>query len=184
MGLNVRAYSNATEFCEDFDVTRAGCVIFDGTPTVDGVPLPVKLASAPLTPPLICISGETDISSVIGLMRQGLTDYLPKRSFSEHDLWEAVQRGLTQDAKRRAAHAQLLERQSRLALLNEADRELLRLLLRGLNNREIATEIGITRTAVEGRRTRMMKKLGVTNLVALIRFAIEAEFDSEPSHST
>jgi DNA-binding CsgD family transcriptional regulator len=57
-------------------------------------------------------------------------------------------------------------------------------LARGKNNREIAEELGITRAAVEGRRTRLMKKIGLVSVVSLVRFAIEVERDVETREVT
>ena len=48
---------------------------------------------------------------------------------------------------------------------------------RKVRREPIAEELGITRAAVEGRRTRLMKKIGLVSVVSLVRFAIEVERD-------
>ena len=179
MGFSAQAYESADEFWRSFDPSQSSCIIFDGRTTVGGVSLAECLAREPLAPPLIYVSDETNVTTVVRAIRQGALEFLQKRAYSETDLWEAIQRGLALDAAKRINHARLMERQARIASLSEPERQVLRLLLLGKNNREIALECGISRVAAEGRRTRMMKKLGVTNLVALVRCAIEAGFEGD-----
>jgi len=78
-------------------------------------------------------------------------------------------------ATNRIAAQQRNERLKRLSLLSETEREILRRLVEGQNNRQIAEQLQLSRSAVEGRRTRLMRKLGIAHLPGLVKFVISVE---------
>lgn len=57
-------------------------------------------------------------------------------------------------------------------LLSERDKELLRLIVQGRRNKEIATHLGLSPKSIEACRSRMMKKLGCASTAELVRYAI------------
>jgi RNA polymerase sigma factor (sigma-70 family) len=67
--------------------------------------------------------------------------------------------------------SQTIER-SRLEALSSREREILRLVAEGKTSREIAERLSISPKTVDTYRSRLMRKLGVENLVALVKFAI------------
>ena len=67
--------------------------------------------------------------------------------------------------------SQTIER-SRLEALSSREREILRLVAEGRTSREIAERLSISPKTVDTYRSRLMRKLGVENLVALVKFAI------------
>lgn len=176
MGFEWLLFRSADEYWRTFDPLQPGCLLFDGRSTIGGIPLLERLASGPLAPPVIYLSDETDASTVVKVMKAGAIDFLQERTFTGTDLWEAIQRGLFADKAKRATHVRRKEREARLATLTDSERQVFELILRGKSNREIADELEIGAAAVEGRRTRLMKKLGVETLVALVRFAVDADF--------
>ena len=177
MGVVSQLFSSADEYWRSFDSRRPGCLILDVHASVGGVYLRDRLAGARPAPPLVYLSTETDVACVVNAMRHGAINFLQKRTYGETDLWEAVQRAFQVDAKQRAAHARRQELLNQLSLLSDSELQVMERLARGKNNREIAEELGITRAAVEGRRTRLMKKIGLVSVVSLVRFAIEVERD-------
>jgi FixJ family two-component response regulator len=184
MGVVAKTFSSADEYWRSFDSRQPGCLILDVHASVGGVYLRDRLAGSPLAPPLVYLSSETDVACVVNAMRHGAIDFLQKRTYGETDLWEAVQRAFQADAKQRAKHARRQELLNQLSLLSESEVQVMERLARGKNNREIAEELGITRAAVEGRRTRLMKKIGLVSVVSLVRFAIEVERDVETREMT
>lgn len=177
MGFATKVYHSAREYWNSFDPDAPGCLIIDVTASVEGKPLQELLAELPISPPVVMISASMEVIHVVRAMRRGAVDFLQKRAYSELDLWEALQRALALDVAKRDEHLKLREMQSKIQELSEPERQVLRGLLRGDNNREIAAHYGVSRAAVEARRVRMMKKLGVTSLVGLITYAITANFD-------
>lgn len=178
MGFAARTYSAPDEYWRNFNATVPGCVILDVHATVDGHSMQELLARQPLSPPVVVISASMEVQQVVRAMRRGAVDFLQKRSYSELDLWEALQHALTLDAANRERFFQVQADREKLALLSEPECDVLRRLLQGDNNRQIAELLGISRAAVEARRIRLMRKLGVTNMIALVNFAITTGFDA------
>ncbi len=67
-------------------------------------------------------------------------------------------------------HAQ--EGQSTLDNLTKREREVLRALVKGLTNKEIADQLDISARTVEGHRANLMDKLNVKNMAELMKTAI------------
>jgi len=175
MGFAVETFRSAENFWTSVGRRRPGCVVFDGRTTIQGTRLADRLAETTPIPPLVYVSDETDAVTVARLVRDGGAEFLSKPSYGETELWEALQRGLALDAQRRCEHAAEELRRRRVESLSAIDKRILLALLDGLNNPRIAAMLGVTRSAVEGRRSRMMRKLGVTNVAALVRFAVESQ---------
>jgi len=62
----------------------------------------------------------------------------------------------------------------RLARLTQREQEILRMVAKGLRNREIAAQLGLSTKTVEAHRAHVMQKLGIPRLAPLVRFAQEA----------
>jgi DNA-binding NarL/FixJ family response regulator len=61
-----------------------------------------------------------------------------------------------------------------LERLTERERDVLTRIARGLSNKEIAAELGISARTVESHRDSLMRKTGLRNVAALTRLALEA----------
>lgn len=58
------------------------------------------------------------------------------------------------------------------AALTPRERDVLRLLARGLSSKEIGVELGIEKRTVDGHRAGLMKRLGIHSIPALVKYAI------------
>lgn len=174
MGLPTRTYGNPNEFLSSFDPTLPGCVILDvRMPTMSGLAVQEKLSQLPLYPSIIIMTGHADVTTALRAMRQGAIEFLQK-TCSETELCEAIQRAIANDAKHRAQHARKTELKALFEQLSNPEMDVLKLVLRGTANKSIATALGVSRRAVEDRRSRMMQKIGVESVPELVRLAIEA----------
>lgn len=175
MGLRSKVFATLGEYRNSLVDREAGCLLFDGKTCAAATGAGDSLDDGFPAPPVIFLTDDTDVAIVVRAMRGGAVDLLLRRSFGEAELWDALQSGLTRDVENRAAYAVRCERQRRLATLTVPEREVLGLLVQGKNNREIAEQCGITRATVEGRRMRLMRKLGVKHFPALIEFVVSAD---------
>lgn len=71
------------------------------------------------------------------------------------------------------------QRRTSLDLLTGREREVLAGIARGLTNKEIAGELGISHRTVETHRESLMKKLGIKTVAGLTKFALEAGLVAE-----
>jgi len=174
MGLNTLTYGSYETFLADFDQSRPGCIILDvRMPNMSGLALQEKLKQYPLCPPIIILTGHAEVPIALRAFRQGALDFLQK-SFEEFELRDSVQRAIALDASRRAEQLRRDGLSSRLALLSQAERKVLDLVIEGHPNKKIASTLEVSRRAVEDRRARVMQKLCVESLPDLVKFAVSA----------
>ncbi|MBL9091987.1 MAG: response regulator [Planctomycetaceae bacterium] len=181
MQFVVESFSSVDEYCRSYDAARRGCLLIDSRSCATGLNLQERLSAAPILPTIVYLTDDDEVAIVVKAVRKGAFDFLFRRSATESELWEALQKALVEDARNFREFELRNHRIQKLSLLSEGELMVLRQLLSGKNNREIAAESGLSRAAIEGRRTRLMKKLGVSNFPELIRFAVESGFDGEGS---
>lgn len=172
MGLESRTYGDYQTFLDEFDQHRAGCILLDvRMPNMSGLALQERLKQYPLCPPIIMLTGHAEVPIALKAFRQGALDFLQK-SFEEFELRDAIQKAIALDAERRAVERHREALSSRLALLSQAERRVLDLVVEGHPNKKIAATLEVSRRAVEDRRARLMQKLRVENLPELVKFAV------------
>jgi FixJ family two-component response regulator len=174
MGLATRTFASPDEFLAQFEPSAPGCIILDvRMPKTSGLALQEQLTKLPYCPPIIIMTAHAEVPTALRAMRQGAVDFLQK-TFSEDELYEAIQRALAQDEKGRAEYERRTSLKSLFAQLTAAENEVLHQVLKGAPNKSIASGLGISRRTVEDRRARVMQKLGLDSVADLVRLAIEA----------
>jgi two-component system response regulator FixJ len=179
VGLHVEVFSSAADFLRDFSPGSPGCLIFDiRMPGTSGLDLFETLVARGERMPVIFITAFADVPMAIRAMKSGAVEFVEK-PFNRQRLLEKVQRAIKDDIERRRSHASREALQSRFRKLTDKEREVLELITAGRPNKAIATRLEITPRAVEMRRASLMKKLGVSSLVELLRLTIAQEVHSE-----
>ena len=172
-GYAVRTYSKAEEFLAQLADTP-GCLIADlHMPGLSGLDLQEALTRAGHALPVIFLTGHGDIPTTVRAMRRGAEDFLTKRAPKE-DLLEAVQRALARDARQRAEGVRLRELRARLDVLTPRERDVLRRVVQGRLNKQIAADLNINERTVKLHRTAITTKLEVRSVAELTRLVQEA----------
>jgi two-component system, LuxR family, response regulator FixJ len=173
-GFRVVLHHSAAEFLGELKSDLNGCVITDlRMPGMDGMALQraLQLAGSPL--PILFLSALGDIPSTVQAMRGGAEDFLTKHAPKE-DLLAAVKRALARNEKDRAARARLQALRRPFELLTDREREVLRHVVQGRMNKEIAADLGIHECTVKLHRTAITTKLRVQSAAELTRLWMEA----------
>lgn len=179
-GHTVRPFSTATDFLRALTPDARGCVILDlQMPDLNGLELQDALARTDNPLPVIFLSGQGDVPSTVRAMRRGAEDFLTKLAPKE-ELLAAVQRALARDAGESQQRQKHKHTQSRVAALSSREREVLRLVARGLLNKQIGMELGISERTVKLHRTNLTRKLGITSVAELTRLADEVGLEQSP----
>ena len=131
---------------------------------------------------IVFITGHGDIPMGIGAMKRGAVDFLPK-PFSDAELLSAVAKALARSAVHQRQHGEAVESRARLAKLTPRELEVLRLVIAGLLNKQIAAELRITLRTTKTHRARVMQKMGVVSVAELVRLAQKAGVVPEPRGS-
>jgi FixJ family two-component response regulator len=176
-GFVVKTYASASEFLERPELDVPGCVLVDlQMPGLSGLDLQEALAKAGHTLPVIFLSGHGDIPTTVKVMRGGAEDFLTKLAPKE-ELIDAVKRALTRDAKERAERARLASLRAPFAALTPRELEVLKHVVRGRLNKQIASDLGIHERTVKLHRTAITTKLGVHSTAELTKLWMDVEME-------
>jgi RNA polymerase sigma factor (sigma-70 family) len=139
-------------------------------PGVTGLDLQQTLASAVHEIPIIFITGHGDIPTTVKAMKAGAVDFLAK-PFAGKDLLDAIQRAVAKDTRDLGTEARDDEVRSRVKRLTPRERQVLALVVTGMLNKQIASELGIGEKTVKVHRARVMEKMQAGSVAALVRLA-------------
>jgi two-component system response regulator FixJ len=176
-GLSARLYDSPLAFLEVAADLKEGCVVTDvRMPEMSGIDMVRRLKGLGVDLPVIVITGHGDVPLAVDAMKLGAVDFIEK-PFDDEILLSAVRTAL-------AAHTGGTADQvsdSRLAQLSMRERQVLEALVRGAANKEIARELGISPRTIEIYRAKVMTKMGAESFAELIRIAVAAGLNADPS---
>jgi FixJ family two-component response regulator len=143
-------------------------------PGLSGLDLQEALAKMGHRLPVVFLSGHGDIPTTVRAMRKGAEDFLTKMAPKE-ELIDAVTRALARDADNRSERARQAALRASFATLTPRELEVLKHVVRGRLNKEIAWGLGIHERTVKLHRTAITTKLGVHSTAELTKLWIEVE---------
>jgi len=168
-GFNSIAYRSADDFLADQNPPRFDCMLLDiRMPGTDGLELFALLKQKHVPWPVVFITGHGDIPLAVAAIKQGAFDFLTK-PFQEGELLSRVHAAIAHFRGQRERRLELQELQARLESCTPRERDVLRLLARGLPNKGIADALGISPRTVEIHRAHLMEKMEADSLPALVR---------------
>jgi FixJ family two-component response regulator len=181
MRLEARAYASAGEFLGAYDGSAAGCVLLEiRLPDISGLDLIERFRQQGILLPVIVVSAHGDVPTVVRAMKAGAVDFLEKPC-REQQLWQSVHEAIRRDAANRKRLARQRTVHRRLATLTEGEQDVLRRLVAGETNREIAGDLGLSVRTIEVRRSKVMQKMKANSLAHLVRLALlDGQADGEP----
>jgi two-component system response regulator FixJ len=174
-GINVKTYESAVDFLKGAAEIKSGCIVTDvRMPEITGIDLLKKLKDLKIDVPVILITGHGDVPLAVEAMKIGAADFFEK-PFDDEVLLQAVRSACNQQGSKDKHQAERAEIDSRLATLSNREREVLQGLVRGLANKQIAFDLGISPRTVEIYRANLMTKMHASSLSDLVRMALIAD---------
>ncbi|RPH98280.1 MAG: DNA-binding response regulator [Lysobacterales bacterium] len=168
-GLSSVVYASADAFLADPEPPAFDCMLLDiRMPGTDGLELFRILKRKHLAYPVIFITGHGDIPLAVSAIKHGASDFLTK-PFQEGELFDRVRSAIEQYRAHRVHRLELQHLQARVDACTPREREVMRLLARGLPNKGIAESLGISPRTVEIHRAHLMEKMEADSLPALVR---------------
>lgn len=171
VGLNGHMYASGQEFLQHSSPDGPSCLVLDvRLPGLSGLNFQRELAVRGMDIPIIFITGHGDIPMSVQAMKAGAVEFLTK-PFRDQDLLDAIEQALERDRAARRQRAEMAALRQRYDTLTAREREVMRLTVAGLLNKQIASELGTSEKTVNIQRGRMMQKMQADSIAALVRIA-------------
>lgn len=174
-GYQVRSYENGMDLLKRGSELESGTVLLDiRMPGMDGLEVQQALKTKGVTLPVIIMTGHGDVTLAVQAMKAGAIDFIEK-PFEKEVLLSAIERALDRLNRSAADVDRAEEAAVRLQALTPREREVLDGLAKGLPNKTIAYDLGISPRTVEIHRSNLMNKLEVRSLSEALRLAFAAQ---------
>jgi FixJ family two-component response regulator len=170
-GFDVRGYASAVEFLVAEPDDGPSCIVLDvGLPGMSGVDLQAAIGGKESTPPIVFLTGRSDVDTGVQAMKAGAVDYLTK-PVDRKALLAAVDAALARDQERRLFREERRHLRERFERLTPREREVFSEVVRGRLNKQIAEAFGTSIRTVKAHRAQVMTKMEAGSLAELVSVA-------------
>ena len=174
LGFDTETFASAELFLARKHYDGVGCIVLDvRMPGLSGMDLQDELSKADYSMPIIFITGHGNIPMSVQAMKKGAVNFLAK-PFDDEELLQAVREAIEKDRRAKAERAEVHDALKLTEQLTPREREVLRYVITGMLNKQIALKLDIAEKTVKVHRGRIMEKLCVDSVADLVRLAGKA----------
>jgi FixJ family two-component response regulator len=170
-GWKPEVFASASEFLSRPRLLSPTCLVLDVTlPGLSGLDLQNRIAGDRVDMPIIFITGNGTIPTTVRAMKAGAMEFLTKPVDGEV-LLNAIRNALSRSNIALSEEVEMRATRAGYASLRPREREVMALVVRGLLNKQVGGELGISETTVKTHRGRVMQKMNANSLADLVKMA-------------
>jgi RNA polymerase sigma factor (sigma-70 family) len=179
VGLQVDSFDSAEMFLRTRPPDRPSCLVLDvRLRGLSGLDFQRELAARNIQIPIVFITGHGDIPMSVRAMKAGAVEFLTK-PFRDQDLLDAIRVALEQDRAMRDREKDVTGLRQRFESLTPREQEVISMVVEGMLNKQIASELGTAENTVKVHRSRAMEKMHAQSLADLVRMMEKLKVQSE-----
>jgi len=170
-GWEPQTFASALEFLARPRAVVPSCLVLDiSLPGLNGLDLQKQIAVERPDMPIIFITGYGDVPRTVQAMKAGAVEFLTK-PFSDDVLLSAIRQAVERSQTTLGHAAEMRTLRDRYASLSGREREVMALVVAGLMNKQVGSDLGISEITVKAHRGRMMHKMKADSLAELVNMA-------------
>jgi len=171
VGLRAESFATGGEFLKRKPTNDPSCLVLDvRLPQMSGLDFQRQLTEAGVQIPIIFVTAHGDIPMSVRALKSGAVEFLTK-PFRDQDLLDAIQQALKRDRAERDRQAETHDLQERYGTLTAREQQVMALVVCGMLNKQIASEIGASEATVKVHRGNVMHKMQAGSVVDLVRMS-------------
>jgi FixJ family two-component response regulator len=178
VGLLAESFATGEEFLKRKRTNDPSCLVLDvRLPQMSGLDFQRRLAETGMQIPIIFVTAHGDVPMSVKALKSGAVEFLTK-PFRDQDLLDAIQQALQCDRADRERQAEIHDLREHYHALTAREREVMTLVVSGMLNKQIASEIGASEATVKIHRGHVMQKMQAGSIVELVRMADKLKLSS------
>jgi FixJ family two-component response regulator len=170
-GWRPQTFASAQEFLSRPRVFVPSCLVLDvALPDLNGLDLQKRIATDRIDMPIIFITGHGDVPMTVRAMKAGAVEFLTK-PYGDEVLLSAIQQAIEFSHAALRREAEMRSIRDTYASLTRRERQVMALVVRGLLNKNVGAELGISEITVKAHRGSVMRKMKADSLADLVNMA-------------
>jgi len=171
-GWQPETFASAADFLARPRTTTPTCLVLDvSLPDLNGLELQKLIASDRADMPIIFITGHGDVPMTVQAMKAGAVEFLTK-PFDDEVLLSAIRHAIRRSAAMLDDQAEISALRSSYESLTPRERDVMRLVVAGMLNKQIGLKLDISEITVKAHRGKMMQKMKANSLADLVKTAV------------
>ena len=171
-GWQPEIFASAAEFLSRPRATVPSCLVLDvSLPDLNGLELQKLISADRIDMPIIFITGHGDVPMTVQAMKAGAVEFLTK-PFDDEVLLRAIRNAIKRSSSILDDYAEIQALRDSYASLTAREREVMRLVVSGMLNKQIGLELGISEITVKAHRGKAMQKMKADSLADLVKIAV------------